>query len=126
MAATFAANALERAEELGVFDEPMQVYQSPARTKETRLPQAERVARTLYTEIATGTIGDKIPSEGELCERYDVGRSSLREGLDRLETGGVIETQQGSGRVVTNRHNIPGKEKDDENSWVYKRFLRNS
>ena len=42
--------------------------------------------------------GDKIPSERELSERLNVGRSSIREALRALELLGLIETRRGEGR----------------------------
>ncbi|NRD76095.1 FadR family transcriptional regulator [Bacillus sp. BRMEA1] len=44
--------------------------------------------------------GDKIPSERELCERLNVGRSSVREALRALELLGLIETRRGEGTYI--------------------------
>lgn len=44
--------------------------------------------------------GDKIPSERELCERLNVGRSSVREALRALELLGLIETRRGEGTFI--------------------------
>lgn len=44
--------------------------------------------------------GDKIPSERELCERLNVGRSSVREALRALELLGLIETKRGEGTFI--------------------------
>ena len=44
--------------------------------------------------------GDKIPSERELSERLDVGRSSVREALRALELLGLIETRRGEGTFI--------------------------
>jgi GntR family transcriptional regulator, transcriptional repressor for pyruvate dehydrogenase complex len=44
--------------------------------------------------------GDKIPSERELSERLDVGRSSVREALRALELLGLIETRRGEGTFL--------------------------
>lgn len=46
------------------------------------------------------TTGDKIPSERELSERLNVGRSSVREALRALELLGLIETRRGEGTFV--------------------------
>jgi GntR family transcriptional regulator, transcriptional repressor for pyruvate dehydrogenase complex len=40
--------------------------------------------------------GDKLPSERELSERLQVGRSSVREALRALEFLGLIETRRGT------------------------------
>ncbi|WP_445489500.1 FadR/GntR family transcriptional regulator [Niallia sp. 03133] len=44
--------------------------------------------------------GDKLPSERSLCERLDVGRSSIREALRALELLGLIETRKGEGTFL--------------------------
>lgn len=44
--------------------------------------------------------GDKIPSERELTERLNVGRSSVREALRGLELLGLIETRRGEGTFI--------------------------
>jgi len=51
--------------------------------------------------------GDKLPSERELSERLNVGRSSVREAFRALELLGLIETRRGEGtylRDFTNHH----------------------
>lgn len=44
--------------------------------------------------------GNKIPSERELTERLNVGRSSVREALRALELLGLIETRRGEGTFL--------------------------
>jgi len=44
--------------------------------------------------------GDKIPSERELTERLNFGRSSVREALRALELLGLIETRRGEGTFI--------------------------
>ncbi|MBM7620568.1 DNA-binding FadR family transcriptional regulator [Bacillus tianshenii] len=44
--------------------------------------------------------GDKIPSERELSDRLNVGRSSVREALRALELLGLIETKRGEGTFI--------------------------
>lgn len=44
--------------------------------------------------------GDKIPSERELSERLNVGRSSVREALRAIELLGIIETRRGEGTFI--------------------------
>ena len=41
--------------------------------------------------------GDKLPSEGELCEIFEVGRPVVREALRSLENSGLIFVKPGSG-----------------------------
>ncbi|MBO0981544.1 FadR/GntR family transcriptional regulator [Microbacterium sp. SD291] len=56
----------------------------------------------LRTLIADGALrpGDRLPSEGELCERLGVSRGSLREAIRMLAALGVLETRHGSGSYV--------------------------
>lgn len=44
--------------------------------------------------------GDRLPTEAELAERLDVGRLSLREGLNALKSEGIIVAMQGRGTFV--------------------------
>ncbi|WP_342525106.1 GntR family transcriptional regulator [Chryseomicrobium sp. FSL W7-1435] len=45
-------------------------------------------------------IGGKLPSERELAERLEVGRSTIREALRSLELLGLIETRRGEGTFL--------------------------
>ncbi|TCS96753.1 FadR/GntR family transcriptional regulator [Hazenella coriacea] len=48
--------------------------------------------------------GDKIPSERELSERLQAGRSSIREVLRSLELLGIITTRRGEGTFLQPHH----------------------
>ncbi|UJP09954.1 FadR family transcriptional regulator [Microbacterium sp. KUDC0406] len=56
----------------------------------------------LRSLIADGALrpGDRLPSEGELCEQLGVSRGSLREAIRMLAALGVLETRHGSGSYV--------------------------
>nr|WP_164670334.1 GntR family transcriptional regulator [Virgibacillus doumboii] len=45
--------------------------------------------------------GDKLPSERELSERLQAGRSSIREALRAMELLGLIETRHGEGTYLS-------------------------
>jgi GntR family transcriptional repressor for pyruvate dehydrogenase complex len=45
--------------------------------------------------------GDRLPSERELCDRMQVSRTSLREGLKTLVSEKLLETRRGSGLFVS-------------------------
>ena len=45
-------------------------------------------------------VGDRFPSEAELCERFGMSRTAVRRALAQLEGQGVLEAQHGKGRVV--------------------------
>lgn len=66
---------------------------------EVPLKTAEVLARRLRWRIATGDLraGDRLPPEDELMARYEVARTTLREGLRILESQGLIEVRRGRG-----------------------------
>lgn len=45
-------------------------------------------------------VGQKIPNEFELAERFGVGRSTIREAVKSLVSKGVLEVRRGSGTFV--------------------------
>src|SRR5256884_5746061 len=47
--------------------------------------------------------GDRLPSEKELCEMFQVSRTTVRSGLQSLNTLGLVEPRDGSGTFVTKR-----------------------
>lgn len=65
-------------------------------------PRYQDVADVLIDEIADGVfpVGSMLPTELELCERFDVSRYTVREALRRLEELGLVARRQGSGTVV--------------------------
>ncbi len=44
--------------------------------------------------------GDRLPTERELCERFQVSRTVVREAIRILEARRLVETQGGSGTYV--------------------------
>ena len=56
----------------------------------------------LYIEKNRLGPGDKLPSERELSEKLQAGRSSVREALRALELLGIIETRTGEGTFIAN------------------------
>jgi GntR family transcriptional repressor for pyruvate dehydrogenase complex len=60
---------------------------------------AEVIAREILSEITAQNLqpGAKLGAESEMLERYDIGRSSLREALRILEVYGVITIKPGPG-----------------------------
>lgn len=47
-------------------------------------------------------IGDKVPTETELCKKLNVGRGSVREAEKRLEAIRVLEIRRGDGTYIAN------------------------
>jgi len=48
----------------------------------------------------TYTIGSHVPRESDLCEQFDVSRTTLRKAMELLEQEGFINIQQGRGTEV--------------------------
>ncbi|WP_018969692.1 FadR/GntR family transcriptional regulator [Rubritalea marina] len=65
-------------------------------------PQSEGVESALERKILSGELeeGQKLPSEGKLCDEFGVSRTALREALRELRGRGLIETINGSGSYV--------------------------
>ena len=59
-----------------------------------------QLAAALQAEIVQGAFPDKLPTEKELTERYQVSRQTVRQALERLVELGLIEKRQGSGSRV--------------------------
>lgn len=71
----------------------------------TRIAQRkiyEQIADQIKDQIVGGKLppGHKLPSTRELTERYQVGRSTMREALSMLKAMGLIEIRQGEGCFV--------------------------
>ena len=45
--------------------------------------------------------GDRLPTEQELARQLEVGRTSVREGLQRLQVLGIVEVRKGLGAFVS-------------------------
>lgn len=63
----------------------------------------EEVARVLREEIDSGAIppGNRLPTEQELSERFDVSRPVIREAVSRLKYDGLVTSHQGRGVFVS-------------------------
>lgn len=61
-----------------------------------------QVAQTIAQAIREGDyrVGERLPTERELVERFNVSRPTLREALIALELWGLVETRKGSGIYV--------------------------
>jgi GntR family transcriptional repressor for pyruvate dehydrogenase complex len=60
---------------------------------------AELTAARIVDDIMSGgvRVGEKLPTEAEMLERYGVSRESLREALRLLEIQGILEIRRGPG-----------------------------
>jgi len=69
------------------------------------VPRYVMVADSLVAEIERGTyaVGDLLPGELEIAERYGLSRHTTREALRRLEQMGLISRRAGIGTIVKAR-----------------------
>lgn len=68
----------------------------------SRRPMPDLIAERITSAIVNGSLqpGDKLPSEPELARQMQVGRSSLREAIGKLQGQGVVEVRRGRGTYV--------------------------
>jgi GntR family transcriptional regulator, transcriptional repressor for pyruvate dehydrogenase complex len=68
----------------------------------TRLSAPLAAIEQLRVLIQNGTLkpGDRLPTERQLAEMLGVSRPTVREALSALTLLNVVESRQGSGRVV--------------------------
>lgn len=83
--------------------------------KEREINVIDNVAGELIQRIKDGvySIGDKLPTEKELCQMFEVSRSTLREAISIVRAKGYIETRHGSGSYVI-ATNVETKESVEE------------
>ena len=74
----------------------------PPRLFANRQRRARVVADELHRLVVEGTfpIGSKLPTEGELCERFEVSRNTLREAVQMLRSVGLLDVTPGRGSFV--------------------------
>lgn len=63
---------------------------------------ADQIFGQLKTKIVSGELkpGDKLPTEMELCELYNVSRTSVRQALTNLSSLDLVEAKTGGGTFV--------------------------
>ena len=63
---------------------------------------SDDIVQQIMQQISAGNLvpGQRLPSERELCKRFDAGRSSLREALRCLSIMGVLTARVGEGTSV--------------------------
>jgi len=65
----------------------------------------DEIAATLQAQMQRGELrpGERLPSERQLCERFGVSRSVVREALSQLKSDGIVQARRGSGAYVLER-----------------------
>lgn len=71
--------------------------------KESRIPLYYQLMDIIIEMIEEGNLDpdDKLPSERELCEKYSISRSTVRQAIQELEKDGYIYRIQGKGTFVS-------------------------
>nr|WP_241664547.1 FadR/GntR family transcriptional regulator [Ningiella ruwaisensis] len=75
----------------------------------------QQIASKLLNEITSGNyeLHQRLPSERELAERYEVSRPTIREAIIALEISGVVEVRNGAGVFVISLK--PGSDETSDN-----------
>lgn len=70
--------------------------------KEKEVNAIDSMVNELTQRITSGvyTVGDKLPTEKELCQMFEVSRSTIREAISVIRAKGYVETRHGSGSYV--------------------------
>lgn len=68
----------------------------------SRTSIADQITDLIKQEIVSGTwkVGERIPSENQLAELFNVNRLTIRIAIQKLNAMGVLETRSGSGTYV--------------------------
>jgi GntR family transcriptional regulator len=72
-------------------------------SKNAPVPLYLQIKNVIVTEIRDGKYGpeDRLASERELCERFDVSRMTARQALKELEREGLVFSRVGKGTFVS-------------------------
>jgi GntR family transcriptional regulator len=74
-----------------------------------RTPLADRLRDVLMDEITSSQLppGTKLPTEGQLSQRFGVSRATVRDAVRALIEAGYVVRRRGSGSYVTERRRMP-------------------
>lgn len=70
--------------------------------KELPIPYHYQLRELLRDEITSGRweVGERLPSEREICETFQLSRTTVREALDALVNEGLLRREKGRGTFV--------------------------
>jgi GntR family transcriptional regulator len=71
--------------------------------KQTPVPYHYQLRELLREEITSGrwAVGEHLPSERELCEKFALSRTTVREAIDALVHEGLLRRERGRGTFVS-------------------------
>lgn len=67
------------------------------------IPLHIQLRKIIEKKIQQGYFKEKIPSERELMEEYDVSRSTVREAISQLVIDGIVEKVHGKGTFISKK-----------------------
>ena len=69
------------------------------------IPLYRQLEDSIRRDIERGTygVGELLPSESEICARYDLSRSVVRQTLQNLAQAGIVRTERGRGSFVAEK-----------------------
>src|ERR1035441_3390144 len=72
------------------------------------MPRYAAVAKALILEIERGRfpVGEKLPTEQEICERFGISRFTAREAIRRLTEAGLAFKRAGVGTIEIGRAHV--------------------
>lgn len=71
------------------------VHSTPAKQR-----RSQAIAEALQDDIIEMSVGDRLPTEAELTERFDVSRTVIREATSVLAQRGLVTVKPGRGMTV--------------------------
>lgn len=73
--------------------------------RSSALPLYQQLEDAIRADVERGRYspGELLPSESEICARYDLSRSVVRQALQHLAQAGIIHTERGRGSFVAER-----------------------
>lgn len=67
------------------------------------IPLHVQLRKIIEKKITEGNFREKIPSERELMEEYNISRSTVREAISQLVVDGVVEKRHGKGTFISKK-----------------------
>ena len=88
-------------------------------TEYGKLPKYKILYKWITDQIYNGTFKymEKLPSESELCNQFQISRQTVRNAFQELETDGLISRSKGSGSFVAKEVEVSKSISKRKNNW---------